>query len=702
VKGLAFVIAVLMTCLSTRAEDERVLFCGFEKEKLLEWTKLAKEEGDLAHVILPGDRGRAVYTMKKGVATEGEWSLLVSAGADEPPDLKETPHFGRTNYPKWACSYIPWKPRYKSSVSLKPGRLANLLDGPEFTRAIDRFGHRLESGSHHKLVLLYTGYAEWVVYPPEAFPRDWSGFSFLRLDVFPEKGELEFRVATEDDKVAPAVEKRFVVPAGKWSTLQIDLDEAVRERSLDLARMVNFWTHWEETSAPTRIYVDNIRLSRKDVKARYPVLRGAERHPRPLAEMPVAAKVEPVLHRLTLGEPISMAMGKIPPGPRFWRGYGQSNRYLRLWAYDNQRMLLEYSALLFCCTVDGGKTWKRLGDRGWMPMPPGAPADPQASSVMDREGNVLFVGEWGPCIYHCCPPLDSLCFRKLVMTRDGWTPSPFYVIASESRHCAAGRRMIVLPSGRIWLAYRVSNRGVAALRTWRRKGSIHAVYSDDGGKTWRGAGVKGKLTGTLADTLVGGTDARESPQLAWKRFCDPLSLTPYGDHVAVTWNENTRPMRGMYWSYFDGVAWSAPAKVDSRLATFSSIPPKDKRYSTVTLDGKRIFISTDKGIITWDGSKWTDDAGSPPKVLLTVSGGKLFGVSWDEKTLRFWQRLGAGRWESQELFAAKDKEIFLVAMPPASPPNFVPVAWCCIDPKSRPAKGKAQPDTVSILRVPVQ
>ncbi len=702
VKILTAVTVFALASSCGRAGDERVLFSGFEKDKLLKWTKLAKEEGDLAHIILPGDRGREVYTVKKGAATEGEWSLLVSAGADEPPDLKKTAHFGRTDYPKWARSYIPWKPKYKSSISLQPGRLANLLHGPEFTRAIDRFGHRLESGSHHQLVLLYTGYAEWVMYPPEAFPRDWGGFSFLRLDVMPEKAELKFRVAIEDDKVAPAVEKRFVVPAGKWSTLEIDLDEAVKERSLNLAKMLNFWTRWEETSAPTRIYVDNIRLSGKDVKARHPVLRGAEKLPRPVAEMPAAARVEPVRGRLALGEPVSMEMGKVPPGHRFWRGYGGSNRYLRLWAYDDRRMVLEYSALLYCCTADGGKTWKRLGEKGWLAIPAGAPADPQASSVMDAEGNVLFVGEWGPCIYHCCPALDSLYFRKLVITQDGWAPSPFYLIPSESRRCAAGRRMIVLPSGRIWLAYRVTNRSAPVLRAWKRKGSIHAVYSDDGGKTWRGAGVRGKLTGTLADTLVGGQDAGEYPQLAWKPFCDPLSLTPYGDHVAVTFHENDRKMRGMYWSRFDGTAWSAPAKVESKLAAFNSMPPKDRRYSTVTLEKKRIFISTDKGVIVWDGKQWADEAGAPAGAILTVSDGKLFGVSWDERTLRFWKRLAPARWESQELFTAKEKEIFLVAAPPASPPNFVPVAWCCSDPKTQDAKRRAHPDKVNVLRVPVK
>jgi len=698
VKGFVFMTAIVLACSWTHAEDERVLFSGFEKERLLKWTTCAKDEGDFAHIILPGDRGRVVYTMRKGIATEGEWALFVSAGSDKPPDLKGTP--GYSSYPKQTRSYIPWKPRYSVSVSLQPGRLANLLPGLEFTRAIGRRGYRLESGAHHLLALLYTGYAEYVTYPPEAFPRDWTGFNVLRLDVFPEKAELKLRVAIEDDKIAPPLEKRFVVPAGKWSTLEVDLDKAVKERSLNVAKMLNFWTFWEETSAPTRIYVDNIRLSKRDVKATLPVITGGEKCPRPVAEMPVAAKVEPVRRRLSPGEPISMVMREVPAREAFWSGYGLGSPYLRLWAYDNQRLVLDNNGRRFYCTVDGGTTWKELGDGGWIAMPGGTPADPQASSAMDPEGNILFVGTYGPCVYHTCPALDSLYCRRLVTTSDGWTPSPFYVIPSETRSCASGRRIVILPSGRIWLAYRVHHRVVPGASKGRR-GSIHAVYSDDGGRTWRGAGVGGTLTGTLADTFVGGQETREWPALAWKRFCDPLSLTPYGDHVAVTWNENRRPMRGMYWSHFDGVAWSAPTKIESKFASFDSIPPKNRRYSTVTLDGDHIFISTDGGVIAWNGEKWTDEAGSPPNVLLTVSAGRLFGVSWGEKTLRFWKRLGPGRWESHVLFTTKEK-IFLVAMPPASPPNFVPVAWCCKDWKSWYSKDRVPgPDRVNVLRVPV-
>ena len=98
VKGLVAMVAFMWACSCIYAENERILFCGFEKDRLLKWTKCAKEEGDFAYIILPGDRGRVVYTMKRGVSTEGEWSLFVSAGTDKPPNLKGTPGF--SNYPR--------------------------------------------------------------------------------------------------------------------------------------------------------------------------------------------------------------------------------------------------------------------------------------------------------------------------------------------------------------------------------------------------------------------------------------------------------------------------------------------------------------------------------------------------------------------------------------------------------------------------
>jgi len=645
---------------------ERVLFSGFEKDKLLTWTKAHRDMGDTLFVYLPGDRGRVAYTVRKGTATEGEWALSVSIGADKAPALERT-----RGYETLAASYMDWEPRYAVSPSLKPGRLANLLPGLEFTRAVESSeGRRLESAAHHGQVLLYTRYDEaGVVYPPEAFPRDWTGYDLLRVDAFPEKGEVKLRVAVEDDKIVPPLEKRFAVPAGKWSTLELDLGQAAKERALNLAKMVNFWTLWEEASAPTRVYVDNVRLAPRGVAAKLPVVAGTDKAPRPIAEMSPASKVEPDGSRIAAEKPIVLNL------PTVW---DRAPEHLCLWAYDNSRLVLDNGCPYQ--TLDGGKTWRTFTSDGavtdWrharVALPGGSTSDPQAASAMDAAGSILFFGNYGACLYHCAPPVDSLYFRKLVIRDSGWEISPLYIVGGETRGCSQGRRLVVLPTGRIWCAHRVHERQPPSPR-------IHAAYSDDGGRTWRGAGVAGKLTGTLADTLVGGTSSAESSGTR-QRFHDPLSLVPYGEHVAVTWAEYRA---GWHWSRFDGTAWSTPASIPSKL-----IDERTLRYSTVTLGGNRLFLSTDKGIIAWDGSQWSDEPSSPARALLTVSGDKLFGVTWEGGKLLLWKR-SDGQWRSEEL-ASEATQVALVALPPASPPNSIPVAW-----------NHQGQKTVKLLRVPL-
>ena len=107
------------SCFSVEADrpQERVLFSGFEKDKLLTWTKAHRDAGDTVFIYMPGDRGRVTYTVKKGAATEGEWALFVSLGVDKAPALDRT-----RGYATEARSFMDWKPRYAVLPSLKPGR----------------------------------------------------------------------------------------------------------------------------------------------------------------------------------------------------------------------------------------------------------------------------------------------------------------------------------------------------------------------------------------------------------------------------------------------------------------------------------------------------------------------------------------------------------------------------------------------------
>jgi hypothetical protein len=353
-------------------------------------------------------------------------------------------------------------------------------------------------------------------------------------------------------------------------------------------------------------------------------------------------------------------------------------------------------------TADGGATWKPVSDH-MLVLPGGISSSPQGASATGADGDVMIVGNWasGCMLYHMSPPIDSIFFRKFVFDGQGYVPSAFYIVGGESRGCAQGRRIAVTPGGRIWVVLRTRERNINPYAEGNGQTkyannepfTIRAVYSDDGGVHWRGAGVNGEPTATLADTYVGGPtyEAGGSRDL----YMDMIGLVPYGDQVAAFWNHGFS--RVLKWSYFDGKTWSEPETVPTEM--FAPTKRFSKFIAAVS-NGNEILISSDDGLICWDGKQWKDDA-TIKGAVLTVCGDKFAGasVSASGRELLFWQRSADGKWQSREV-AKEDQQIgrewvkrvwAYPAVPLASPPNFVPVAWTC--PNER---------WVKVLRVPVE
>ncbi len=131
-----------------------------------------------------------------------------------------------------------------------------------------------------------------------AFPRDWTGWDLLRVDVFIENAQAEsLMLEVEDDLVEPPVSLTYPMPEpGRWVTLEMDLAQAVKARGLNLAKMNNIWVRmkqkdiseqtrkmrelWKAQDKPglealrTTAYVDNIRLCKAGAPCATPVLRG--------------------------------------------------------------------------------------------------------------------------------------------------------------------------------------------------------------------------------------------------------------------------------------------------------------------------------------------------------------------------------------------------------------------------------------------
>lgn len=72
------------------------------------------------------------------------------------------------------------------------------------------------------------------------FPRDWHGFSVLRMDLFVErKNDIEtyFCLDISDDIIFPPATCSYTVPANKWVTLEFDLENAEKERNLQRGKI---------------------------------------------------------------------------------------------------------------------------------------------------------------------------------------------------------------------------------------------------------------------------------------------------------------------------------------------------------------------------------------------------------------------------------------------------------------------------------
>src|SRR6185436_3910662 len=96
------------------------------------------------------------------------------------------------------------------------------------------------------------------------------------------------RIVLEDEEVCPPVLRNLTVEPGKWVTLEIDLRAAVKERGLDLKRMASLAIGVNELhdkpKAPRQntALIDNLRLVKRKVTAKLPVVRDPASHALPL------------------------------------------------------------------------------------------------------------------------------------------------------------------------------------------------------------------------------------------------------------------------------------------------------------------------------------------------------------------------------------------------------------------------------------
>jgi hypothetical protein len=379
-------------------------------------------------------------------------------------------------------------------------------------------------------IMMYNSFGTFA----KRFPRDWSGWDQLRVDVRSTEAEARFAVLLEDDDCEPHLDRVYRLPAGKWVTVAFDLAGAVEQKLLDPARMANLFLAVEKVEGPTEVQADNLRLSPRGAKSKFPLLEDKRPWREPFLD---AAPAEPAPARVAaepVRAPIEMAEPLVIDTSAIRLCYTRFSQLLHtLPAFDNRYMALGgslgggKSALV---STDGGRTWKGAdgGDKATL-LSRGHQTD--RGVYVDDGGGLL-----GVTIMTCAGGSNrsDLYFRELKFTGSSWELKPFTLVDVDVRHCPATVSVLRTSDGRIWAVWDHLNR--------RGKTALRLKCSDDDGKSWRRP-ENSRFLDAEGTTLGGGP-----------------ALAAFGAKgVAVFWR---RGNYGLYWSHTeDGKSWSAPELV---------------------------------------------------------------------------------------------------------------------------------------------
>ena len=578
------------------------------------------------------------------------------------------------------------------------------------------------------------------------FPRDWSGWERLRVDVFVQNAQAEcLMLEVEDDLVEPPVSMTYTgFETGQWVTLELDLVQAVKERGLNLARMNNIWIRmklkdvftltrsmremWEKKdyqgleALKTIAYVDNIRLCRADAPCRTPVLKG-------------------VRSQYTINLP---------------RAYAAEEHYLQ----SNMEYNFDYFPTVRAAEL-------KMPEQAKIKFKPG-PLHPQAPEII---------------------PIRDMIKKGCLKDE----PENDRMHSNIRLTCVSA-----LDADRIIVAFDLF--GTGSLRTGITadrivgNNSAVAVATTDGGRTWKG------LAGTDWPTIVGGNQTKPPGRL-WDLGGNIMAASPFGclgirsagvgypvdrtffirsvftgdgwwvsPHYFVT--GEPRHCHWMWWvdlvEASDGRLWMAWESVDRygygtartysilvycsddggktwqswRGAGFNGMVPsfgstlRNRRYVKVVPYGKYIAVFAGEQWSYFDGEKWSEveTTGVEPwgavscgnEIWLSSPAGpeKWYdGKTWREfsvpgrvkedrgliticgrvqpvyiahdatwKKLLCWRRDRNGVWQGPEELVSEQTVIKQIAAPRYSPTDFVPVAYMCLTQEAE-KKNKGEPIT---------
>jgi hypothetical protein len=637
------------------------LILGFEKAELGRRDAVSREEKPgreswfylieqpegfdfAARFEWPGATNRAwTWRCRPGLHTEGDLALVATVGPANPQKLKAT--YRQTDF---LSHFYP-----------------NLRGNFEAYRLMTTF--------------------QWLAKADPSL-RDWSGYDLLWVDVRCDAAAVEIRLALEDDILEPPVMRTYKIPKGKWVTLELDLNEAVRARGLQLAKIANFWL-LGRASVRAEMRIDNIRIVQRGISAPRQLLRDPSpmtvsvvRPKRP--QVPALAKeLKPDRTAIQLAKPIVVARGSIVP---FGWVTAYDNRFLFI-AYSAQDGAMPVAKAVY--TDDGGRSWKQL------PGPAARNLDHGTARgcAIDATGDGVAVSS-GPG----CAGLGHASARqhltKYTFTGRGWKAEFPTILDSDIRHCGSNVSVVRLRSGpyqgRLWASWGQIGRA--------HRIGVHVKFSDDDGRTWVPWGPGAALPDSQAGEWSNGTYSY--PETV---------ITPYKNHVGCLWRHKRG---GVLWSVYDGSDWSPPSEVSP-----VTLDDMDGSYratmSAVTQGENEVFFTATglKTVLRWDGKSWIvtpikcEDGGMlclAGDVVTLFTAGKV-NRRWKDRdwsrltVLRYYRRSPNGRWDGPqdltgEFNIHEYRSLAGYCVPPYAPANYVPLAWSDFD-----------DGTVKLLKVPI-
>ncbi|MHC4403379.1 MAG: hypothetical protein ACYTG0_27285 [Planctomycetota bacterium] len=569
-----------------------------------------------------------------------------------------------------AATVAPPNPRGVEATYRRTGFLSHFYPGIR------------DSFEAHRVMTTY----QWLA-RADASLRDWSGYDLMRIDVRCDKAKVDLWLALEDDILEPPVMRTYKIPAGKWVTIELDLNEAARARSLRLDKIANFWL-LGRASERAEMRIDNVRIVKHGLPARNELLRDkspmtlAVDRPKQPSVPDLPQDLEPDQAPVQLAKPVVVARGSVVP-------FGWVT------AYDNRFLFVAYSSrdgskavAKAVYSADGGQSWMQLPDPTARNLDHGT----ARGCAVDASGDGVAVSSGPGCAgLGFASPRQHL--TKYTFTGTGWNAESPTILDSDIRHCGSNASVVRLPNGpcrgRLWASWGQIGRA--------HRINVHAKLSDDDGRTWlpwgKGAAIPGSEAGDWSDGTYG------YPETV---------ITPYRSHAACFWRHKRGC--GVLWSVYDGSDWSPPSEV-------SPVPldRMDGAYratmSAVTKGESEIFFTATglKTVLRWDGDAWTaapiqcDDGG-----MLSLAGNvvTLFtagtvnrrwqGREWSRRAvLRYYQRSADGHWEGPrdltgELNIHEYRSLAGFSVPPYAPANYVPLAWSDFD-----------EGNVKLLKVPI-